>query len=893
MRLAPGTPIGPYEVVSPIGAGGMGEVYRATDQNLGRAVAIKILPDEFSHDSERLARFEREARTLASLNHPNIATIHGFEKSDGVRALVMEFVDGATLADRLQQGRLPLDEAIPIAEQIAEALEAAHEQGIIHRDLKPANIKITADGVVKVLDFGLAKLADGPAMDSGSPPSYSPTITSPALLTQAGMLLGTAAYMAPEQARGRMVDRRADIWAFGAVLFEMLTGTRAFPGDDITDTLAAVVRGEPAWSLLPRDLSPALRVYLQRCLEKDPKQRVGDIRDVRLALDGVFDVAAQPDALPPTTALRRRLPWMIAVVASVAAAALAVPAVRHLREAPPSAPPELRTDIVTPGTGEFAVSPDGRHLAFTAVSGGLPRLWLRSLADTTAQPLTGTEGAGTPFWSPDGRSIGFFTGNLLKRIDLGGGPPRTLVSGDRRGRLSGTWGADDTILYAQAGASRNFMSLQRISAAGGAPTNVSPLGRQLGYVGPSFLPDGRRFLFTAVGSPDSAGIYLGTLDGLPPTRLAPDISRSMFFSGGSQSRGPSADGWLVWVRAGALIAQRLDLAKPALAGEPVSVANDVNFASTSSSGLIAYRAGDANGPQQFASFDSRGDQIATVGEPGKLFEFDLSPDGKNVAMIIDSGETADIWILEVMRGLRTRFTFAPGLNRTPIWSPDGRSLAFSSSRSGGMDLYRKSIDGGVGSEELLFADDREKRADSWSPDGKYLLFSATDAKTKSDLWILPMTGERMPFAFVRTEFSEMQGAFSPDGRWIAYVSDESGTAEIYVAPFPGPGGKHLISTRQAGSGQGGVPMWRPDGNEIFYIAPDRTLMAVAVTVKGTTFEAGLPRPLFGPILAVGGRNYAVSRDSKRFFTYTRPGLRTNVPITLIQNWQPRTAATSR
>jgi serine/threonine protein kinase/Tol biopolymer transport system component len=893
-----GRTIGSHEVVAKLGEGGMGEVYRATDARLKRQVAIKVLPASVAADVDRLARFQREAEVLASLNHPNIAGIYGLEETGGTTALVMELVEGPTLAELLARAAqaeaggargLSLDEALPIARQIAEALEGAHDHGIIHRDLKPANIKIRPDGVVKVLDFGLAKAMD-PAGASSADAMHSPTLTARA--TQAGMILGTAAYMAPEQARGKLVDRRADIWAFGAVLFEMLTGTRAFPGEDITDTLAAVVRAEPQWDLLPRDVPPTLRVYLRRCLEKDPKQRVGDIRDVRLALEGALDVALQPAAVTSTPAPRARLAWTIAAVSILAATALAIPALRHLREAPPSTPPEIRTDIVTSGTGDFALSPDGRQLAFVAASGGMPRLWLRSLSDHTAQLLMGTEGTETPFWSPDNRSVAFVTGTAMKRLDLGGGAPRTIATSADRRFISATWGADDVILYSHGGLRSGLSDgLARIPAAGGTPTPLSPLGPEMNYFGPSFLPDGRRFLFTALGRPDVAGIYLGTLDSRPPVRLTTDVGRALFLA----APGASGDGWLLWGRSGALTAQRLDLAKPALAGEPVSLAADGEFASTSSTGLIAYRAGNANAPLQFAWFDARGDQLETVGEPGSLFEFDVSPDGKSVAMSVRSADAADIWILEAARGLRTRFTFTQATHRTPVWSPDGRSLAFaSSSRAGQQDLYRKSVDGAVGSEELLYSDDREKRPDSWSADGKYLLFGRNDPQTKSDLWILPLTGERKPFPFARTEFSEIQGTFSPDGRWIAYVSDESGSAEVYVAPFPGPGGKHLISTRQAGTGQGGVPVWRRDGKEIFYIAPDRNLMAVAITTNGSTIEAGLPRVLFGPILAVGGRNYAVSADGKRFLTYTRPGLRTNVPITLIQNWQPgRMAAAPR
>ena len=888
MSLTPGTRIGVYEVTSLIGEGGMGQVYRATDTKLKRQVAIKILPPSLAADHDRLTRFQREAEVLASLNHPNIAHIHGLEEGGGRTSLVMELVEGEDLSQRLARGAIPLDEALPIARQIAEALEAAHEQGIIHRDLTPANIKVRADGTVKVLDFGLAKAMD-PAGASSPDVMNSPTMIAHG--TQIGMIVGTAPYMSPEQARGKAVDRRADIWAFGAVLFEMVTGKRAFPGEDVTDTLAAVVRAEPEWSLVPREMSPTLLLYLRRCLHKDPKQRIGDIHDVRLALDGALDVAAPAStAVAPTPASRARLPWVVAAVSVILAAALAIPAVRHLVEAPALTPPEIRTDIATPGGGTFALSPDGRKLAFVASSGGMQRLWLRSLSDATARPLAGTDGALNPFWSPDSRSIAFFAGTELRRLDLAGGVPQTVAPAGRF--ILGTWGADGVILYSEdTGPSVN--ALKRVSVAGGAPTLLTPVGPDMSYYSPAFLPDGKRFLFTASGRTESHGIYLGTLDGSPPTRLTPDVGTGLYL--------PSAlrnGDWLVWLRNDdRLVAQRLDLAKPALVGEAVSVADDVEFASVSSAGLMAYRTGAGSSQRQLAWFDPRGTQLETVGEPGNLFAFDRSPDGKSVALTVGtaatSGVTAgtttseiDIWILEVTRGLRTRFTFAEGMDRNPIWSHDGRSLVFASSRSGQVSLYKKAVDGAVGSEELLYADGRSKQPTSWSPDGKYLLFSVIDPKTKSDLLILPMTGERKPIAFAQTEFSEAQGVFSPDGHWVAYVSDESGAADVYAAPFPGPGGKRLISTKQAGVGQGGVPVWRPDGREIFYIAPDRSLMAVEVTVKGTTIEAGLPRVLFGPIIGVGGRNYAVSADAKRFLTLMRPGRRTDAPITLVQHWQP-------
>ncbi len=883
-----GTTIGPYRVLDKLGAGGMGDVYRATDTKLKRQVAIKVLPAAVAADTDRLARFQREAEVLATLNHPNIAAIYGLEDAGGIKALVMELVEGPTLEDRIRPGAIPIADALPIGRQIAEALEAAHDRGIIHRDLKPANIKIRPDGVVKVLDFGLAKsLASDPSSAAEASASRSPTLTSPAMTAQ-GMILGTAAYMAPEQARGRAVDRRADIWAFGAVLFEMLTGTRAFPGEDITDTLAAVVRAEPDWSLLPRDLSPTLVVFLRRCLQKDPKQRVGDMRDVRLALEGAFDVAATA-AAGPAQAPRGRLAWIIAGAAGLVAAALAIPAIRHLDEAAASAPPETRTDIVTPGTGLFALSPDGTRIAFAAPNAGVSRLWLRSLSDATAQLLPGTEGAESVFWSPDSRSIAFFAGSALKRLDLGGGAPQVIATDVQHGH--GTWGADGVMLYATHGAADSFDVLRRVSAADGVSTPVAPLGPEVSYVAPSFLPDGKRFLVTVHGPHDRHGTYLATLDGPPPTRLTSDPSPALYLPNRSSAPGrpgeSTGDGWLVWLRNGVLVSQRLDLTVPALAeGEPVSVADNVAFASTSAAGLMAYRGGSTSDQRQLAWFDARGDQLDTVGEPGNLSAFTLSPDGKSIAVTVGTAGALDIWLLEATRGLRTRFTFDQAIDRYPIWSPDSRAVAFASSRLGHLDLYTKSVDGAVGSEVLLYSDDRDKQPYSWSPDGRYLIFSSIDPTSNSDLWILPMTGERRPFAFAHTEFSEIQGVFSPDGRWIAYVSDESGTAEIYVAPFPGPGAKRVISTRQSGAGSGGVPVWRPDGREIFYIAPDRSLMAATVTLRGTTLEAGLPRALFGPILAVGGRNYAVSADGQRFLSYTAPGLRDNAPITLIQNWRP-------
>ena len=508
MPLTPGTRIGVYQIAAQIGVGGMGEVYQATDTNLKRQVAIKVLPESLALDPERLARFQREAEVLASLNHPNIAIIHGLEQAGDVHALVMELVEGDDLSQRIERGAIPIDEALPIAKQIAEALEAAHEQGIIHRDLKPANVKVRPDGTVKVLDFGLAKALE-PTSAMSPRMSQAPTITTPAM-TQAGMILGTAAYMSPEQARGRTVDRRSDVWAFGAVLFEMLTGQRAFGGDDVSEVLSRVLQREPEWTALPSGLPPTLVVYLKRCLHKDLKQRISDIHDVRLALEGAFETAA-PQAT--SAAPRGRLAWMAFAAAVLGMIALAIPAVRYLRETPPL---ETHTEIVTPATdqpGHFALSPDGRQIVFVASGDGASRLWVRSLGTTTAQPLAGTDGATFPFWSPDGRSVGFFAGGALKRVDLGGGAPQTLAPAPTSFR-GGTWNAESVIVFAPS----NGGPLMRVAATGGPVTAVTTVGpQQYAHFLPFFLADGRRFVFTAGGAPDAQGVYLGSLDGNAPT----------------------------------------------------------------------------------------------------------------------------------------------------------------------------------------------------------------------------------------------------------------------------------------------------------------------------------------------------------------------------------------
>jgi serine/threonine protein kinase len=677
MPIRVGTRFGEYEVTSSLGSGGMGEVYRARDTNLKRDVALKTLPPAVANDADRLARFQREAEVLASLNHPNIAHIYGLERSEGTTALAMELIEGLTLDERISQGRIPVDEVRHVAAQIADALEAAHERGIVHRDLKPSNIKLRPDGIVKVLDFGIAKALDTRTTTGPGPAA----LTTPAM-TDAGFVLGTAAYMSPEQARGKAVDRRTDIWAFGCVLYEMLSGRPAFLGEDVTTTLAMVLQGGADLSALPPDVSASARRALELCFEKDPRKRIADMHDVRLALEGAFEVAAsstRSSDASETSSARRTLIAAL-TVAVLAALGLSIPALRYLREAPP---PETRVDIVTPPTTEptsFALSPDGRQIVFTASGSSGAQLWLRSLATATAQPLAGTERAVLPFWAPSNRSIGFFADGALKRLDLGGGAPRTLAPADNG--AGGTWNADDVIVFAPSVTS----PLMQIPADGGAPMPVFDFAPgQFGHTDPHFLSDGHRLLYFARGTPEVSGAYIGALGSSVSTRVTPADGDAMSLP----------NGWLIWVRAGTLVTQRLDLAGPVLTGKQVTLADGVAFESPSrsgfsvaSTGLIAYRAG-GGGRRQLTWFDRSGNVQGTLGEPDG-FELGLprlTPEGERavVARIVDGNR--DLWLLDGSR--KTRVTFDPARDDWPQLSPDGNVVVFRSLRTGPGDLYRK------------------------------------------------------------------------------------------------------------------------------------------------------------------------------------------------------------
>jgi Tol biopolymer transport system component len=851
----------------------MGQVYRARDSKLHREVALKVLPDLWANDPDRLARFQREAEVLASLNHPHIAAIYGLEDADGVRALVLELVPGPTLADRIVQGPIPLDETLAIARQIAEALEAAHEHGVVHRDLKPANIKLRPDNTVKVLDFGLAKAMAGDT--SMGSVSQSPTIASPAMMTGAGIILGTAAYMAPEQAKGKAADARSDIWAFGAVLYEMLTGKAAFPGETMVEILGGVLKSDPDWTALPLSTPPSVRSLLRRCLQKDRDRRLRDIADARFQIEEALNEPASPLAVvrPPRTR-HERLLWTAAMLVGVIGASLMTAV--YLRRAPADAP-EMRLQIVTPLAGDlasFAVSPDGRNIVFQATAEGRSQLWLRPLESETAQPLAGTENGSHPFWSPDGQSVGFFAVRQLKRSDIGGGLVRTLVSSPNdRG---GTWNDEGVIVFAPSSTG----PLYRVPAGGGstvAVTRVDP-PRQTGHRFPRFLPDGRHFLFFALGTPEGQGVYLGSLDSMDARRLFDADGAAVFVP----------PDHVLFPRQGALWAQRLDPNTLESVGDSLPVAKSVAvdpnlFASValsaSAAGVVAYRASGVQG--QMTWFDRTGRQIGTVGarDVGQPADLELAPDGRSVTFRRTVSGNMDVWLIEIARGVLRRFTANAARDYEAVWSPDGSRLVFSSDRKGVLDLYEKPV-AGTEAESLLLESPEHKNLYDWSLDGRYILYTIQNAKTAQDLWALPLFGDRKPLPVAQTAFQEVNGRFSPDVRWVAYVLNESGRNEIYVQPFPGPGARLQIST----SG-GNAPLWRRDGRELFYLGPDNRLMAVPISlpVNGSAIEAGAPVALFA---TRPGSEFAVSPDGQQFLVNTSLD-DAAPPITVILNWRPK------
>jgi Tol biopolymer transport system component len=879
VALSSGSRIGVYEVIGLLGAGGMGEVYRARDHRLRREVALKVLPDLQAADPDRLARFEREAQLLAALRHTNIATIHGIEDADGVRALVLELVEGPTLDERLRQGALPIPESLRVSRQLVAALDAAHQSGIIHRDLKPSNIKLRTDGTVKVLDFGLARAVD-PAGSVPSLPNGS-TLTS-AGLTIDGTILGTTPYMSPEQARGLAVDRRTDIWAFGCVLYEMLAGRRAFAGKDVSETIAFILTRDPDWTALPAGTPSSIRRLLRRCLAKDHGGRLADIADARLELDDEGDEPHLATTAAP--AKRERMAWTaaLAVMTLIALAAAFWP------EPPVPAAAQIRTDIVTPPSTDptaLAISPDGQKVVFVGTMEGRSRLWLRRLDSAEpAQPLPGTEDARLPFWSPDSRSIGFAADGRLKRIDLDGGAVRGLASAPVF--LGGSWNEAGEILFAPF-ANEPVMV---IGPDGGEPrpaTNAQP-GES--HYAPQFLPGGRHFLFYVAGPAEVRGIHLAQLNESGSRRLLDADTAGIYASGDV----------ILFTRRGTLLAQRFDPRRFELIGEAEPLAENIaltafasgRFAAASASGAgpIVYRTGQrAIERVGLGWFDRTGTRLEQLADDlAVVLNIALSPDNTRLAAF----QNGDIWTLDLQRrGPLRRFTFEPSVEFAAIWAPDGSRLIVNSNRHGVYDLFEKPATGASPERELLRSSEW-KDATDWSPDGRYVLYRNRGATRAYDIHALEVAS-RTTFALVQSDADERDARFSRDGRWIAYQSNESGRFEVWVRPFSlagaARGGKWQIST--AGGGQA---VWNPAGGELFYLSADARLMSVRIreTADGTGIEHEAPQPLFAlPGVNFGRQGtalapYAVAKDGQRFLFVTSANEPTVSPLTLLQNWRP-------
>jgi eukaryotic-like serine/threonine-protein kinase len=909
MALEPGKKLGPYEILSPLGAGGMGEVYRARDTRLDRDVAVKVLPAHLASDPQLKQRFEREARTVSSLNHPHICTLYDIGREGDTDFLVMEYLEGETLLKRLERGPLAGEQLFQMAIEISDALDKAHRKGVVHRDLKPGNIMLTPAGA-KVLDFGLAKTAaplmpgsssSGKASPAGATEgatagaTASPTLSSP--LTTAGSVVGTFQYMSPEQLEGREADARSDIFSFGAVLYEMATARRAFPGKSRYSVASAILEKDPdPISSVAPTAPAALERVVNRCLAKDPEDRWQSARDVTVELQWASEHASPAVAAPAKTVTvvkaspLSKAAWGVAGVSLLAAIALGM--AYFLRPSATAQP--IRSLISQPDKTLFAfdgteggpeLSPDGIRMVFPATdAAGKEALWVRPLDSLSSQRLEGTDGATFPFWSPDSRHLGFFQDGKLKKIDVTGGPAVTLCDvPDGRG---GAWSKKDVIVFAPG--SLNSV-LSSVDAAGGAPVLIPThkgTGSAFSNRWPVFLPDGKHFLYlsgdlTATGT-SKLGIYVGELGTEEQQFLVQADSGALY----------APPGYLLYLRGDTLMAQPFDAGNQKLKGEAFPVAEQVaspqlfrlGFFTVSQNGLMVYQTGEAASSGQFVWFDADGKPGAAVSEPGTEQEPLLSPDGHQLAYVVSdsSGRSADVWILDLARGVRTRFTFGPDIADSPIWSPDGSRIVYDLIQAGKGDLYVKNASG-AGSAETLFKSDANKAPLDWSRDGRYILFTALDpqGKTKYDIWALPLFGDRKPFPFIHSEFEEPDGVFSPDTHWVAFESDESGNYEVYLSPFPQGGGKWQVS-----QGGGVQPIWNHNGTALYYLAPGGKLMQVSIQEKGSAVEIGTPHQLFQASIADSGafgRAFSVSPDGKRFLV-EKQERGSAPPLTLVANW---------
>ena len=908
MSLTTGQRLGVYEVTAAIGAGGMGEVYRAHDTTLNRDVAIKVLPDAFADDPERLARFQREAEVLASLNHPNIAQIHGLEESDGVRALVLELVEGPTLADRIAQGAIPLDEALPIAKQIAEGLEAAHEAGVIHRDLKPANIKVTPDGVVKILDFGLAKALEPERSDEDA--ANSPTRlrtgyggAGPDAATRAGVIMGTAAYMSPEQARGKQVDKRADIWAFGCVLYEMLTGQRAFPGADVSETLASVLAREPDWNTLPAATPQVVRKLLRRCLERDRANRLHDAGDARIEIVEVL-TATVPDADgPPVPATTHRwwqqpVPALLGPVLLVAVTGLAVWSLTRPTDVAPA--PVGRFSLMSPGSEavrvsdtqqDVAVSPDGTTVVYVVGQGTIETaaMMVRSLDRLTGQPLDATRAAFdlNPFMSPDNAWVGFydFTARALRKVSIQGGPAITIAELDSNLR-GASWAADDTVIFGSEAPS----GLWRAPAGGGEPeviTTVDSAGGEFNHGWPDVLPGSRAVLFTILTN-DSDTTQIAVVD------LATGEHRVLVPAG--QAPRYAATGHLVYATAGTLRAVGFDLDTLEVISNPVPVVDGVVTKSTgaanfdlSENGSLVYVPGGAtagsNVRRTLVWVDRHGNEQPLAAEPRAYQYVRISPDGTRIALDARNEEN-DIWLWDDARQALTRLTFAEEGDEYPVWTSDGQRVAFSSTRAGSENLFWKAADG-TGTVERLTEVPYAQVPHAFTPDDSHLVFRQDGSDTIRDLAVLSMDDERSSELLLATEFAEFNAELSPDGRWLAYQSNASGQVEVYVQPFP-----HVDQGRWQVSTTGGFqPLWGPDGRELFYRVQGGGVSVVTVETE-SGFSFGASEVVFEGnytfVSPIAGRTFDIAPDGQRFLML-KEAVETDViaaerHVVVVQNW---------
>jgi serine/threonine protein kinase/Tol biopolymer transport system component len=929
LEVPVGHAIGPYTVLATLGVGGMGEVYLAEDTRLGRKVALKLLPALLTYDRDRLRRFEQEARAASALNHPHILTIYEIGQVDDLHFIATEFVDGETLRQRMAGRMVPISDVLTVAEQVAAALAAAHAAGIVHRDMKPENIMVRRDGYVKIVDFGLAKLTTPDADGTPAPtPAHAHSETLP------GVVLGTVRYMSPEQVRGLQVDARTDLWSLGVVLYEMLTGHVPFEGPTPSDVLAAILEREPpSVSHYAREVPEALAWVVTKALTKEREERyqtaremLADVRRLRQRLEvatalersvlppsdhgaivavsrPVVSLAAGEPAPPPTSAehpvragkRRKRGAIFALVVLVVALAGVAFERYTSVgwsirRTAAVSTSTRftiaLPENVRLPGFGPPAISPDGRHLVFSGLSpeGGPVLLWLRPLDALEAQPLRGTERANSPFWSPDSRFIGFFAAGKLKTVAISGGPVHTLASVTDAHR-GGTWNRDGIILFAPS----NAEGLYRVPASGGAVTPMTMLDasrQEMRHMYPAFLPDGRHFMYL-VGSTrqEHKGLYVGSLDSKETKRVL-DIRRRAVYA---------PPGYLLFARQQTLMAQPFDAHRLRVTGELSLVAEQVGHSlkfqeslfSVSETGVLVYQDA-ASERRQLVWFDRGGKQLGFVGQAGIQSTVTLSPDAKRVALVRDDPQTGnrDIWLVELARGTSLRLTSDEAWDRYPIWSPDGSRIVFATGRAGVDNLYHKPSSG-TGSEEVLFQSMHGKYPIHWSADGRFIVYQVVDPKTFTDIWVLPLTGERQPFPFLQTEFSEEHPQFSPDGRWLAYTSNESGRPEIYVQSFPPSGGKWQVSTHG-----GAHPRWRGDGQELFYLdLRGKKLLAVAVKGDTHTFEADVPVALFDinvgryiPGLLAGMYQYDVTADGQRFLVNTLVEEPPAPPITVVLNW---------